>query len=166
MVGVGAVYLGYQRSTWARKEYNIGYLQETLDADRALSRGEIPPLRETLTSHYQWEKGDRFRADGYMIARTLRVLGVPSSDIHNAFAKTASVEIVNQPLITLLAQTLESKGYEIPDCLAEEYLEPHEPDARLAQLIDEEHHSYFVSGLKIRHLHQDKMMEILEASSS
>jgi hypothetical protein len=148
-------------ATWARNEYSIGYLHETLDTHLALSRGENPTIAQGLAKHFNWERNERYRADGYMVARTLRILDVPSTAIHKAYATTASVDLKNQPLVNLLMNKLETINVTTSGCLAADYLEAKNNGGELANLLDALNSCYFLWGRRSARLSQHKMIELL-----
>lgn len=151
----------YDAASWARREYSIGYLRETFDAYRALSRGESPTIAEGIAKHFKWERNERYRADGYMVARTLRILGVASAAIHEAYATTASVDFRDQPLVNLLLEKLETIGVSTSGCLAVDYLEAKGKGGDLAKVIDALNSCYFLWGKRSARLSQHKMIELL-----
>lgn len=162
MLGSAFLIRAYQRASWARHEYTIGYLQELFDTHTALSRGESPTIMRGLQTHYNWNRDERFRADGYIIARTLRLLEVPSAAIHTAYATTASVELQDQPLINLLVEKLDSIHLKVSECLAAEYLDSHKSCGELAKTLDALNECYFAWGRRTGRLHQNKMIELLQ----
>lgn len=161
MLASAFVIRSYKRATWARHEYTIGYLQEVFDTHTALSRGESPTIIRGLQTHYNWNRNERFRADGYMVARTLRLLEVPSAEIHTAYATTASVELENQPLVNLLVEKLDTIHLKVSDCLAADYLDSHRSGGELAKTLDVLNECYFAWGRHMGRLHQNKMIELL-----
>jgi hypothetical protein len=168
MVALGPVALAglvsrdYMNVRWSRREYSIGYIREVLDTHQALSMGNTPTIIDGLQSHFRWTKGERFRADGYMIARTLRLLEVPSDQIHEAFATTASVELQNQPLINLLVENLAKFHLPVPECLAMDYLSARRNHGQLARVLDALQECFFTWGKRSKHLYQEKMVQLLE----
>ena len=162
MVAAAFVVRSYRTASWARHEYTIGYLQEVFDTHQALSRGEAPTIIGALQTHYTWEGNERFRADGYMIARTLRLLEVPSASIHEAYATTASVELPNQPLTNLLMEKLKAVNLNVSGCLAAEYFESHKTGSSLAKVLDALNECYFIWGRRFGLLYQNKMIELLQ----
>lgn len=162
MLGSAFFIRAYQRASWARHEYTVGYLQEVFDTHTALSRGESPTIIRGLQTNYNWNRNERFRADGYIIARTLRVLDVPSAAIHEAYAATASVEIQDQPLVNLLVEKLDSIHLKVSDCLAAEYRDSHKNGGELAKTLDALNECYFAWGKRTGRVHQSKMMELLQ----
>ncbi len=155
----------YQRASWARHEYTIGYLQEVFDTHTALSRGESPTIIRGLQTHYNWDRNERFRADGYMIARTLRILEVPSAVIHTAYATTASVELQDQPLVNLLEEKLNSIHLKVSGCLAAEYVDSHKSGGELAKTLDALNECYFAWGKRSGRIYQNKMIELLQGNA-
>ena len=158
----GLVSRNYMNVRWSRREYSIGYIREVLDTHQALSMGNTPTIIDGLQSHFRWNKGERFRADGYMIARTLRLLEVPSDQIHEAFATTASVELQNQPLINLLVENLAKFHLPMPACLAMDYLSARRNHGQLARVLDALQECFFTWGKRSKHLYQEKMVQLLE----
>lgn len=158
----GLVSRDYMNVKWSRREYSIGYIREVFDTHQALSMGNTPTIRDGLQSHFTWNKGERFRADGYMIARTLRLLEVPSEQIHEAFAATASVELQNQPLINLLVENLAKFHLPVPACLAMDYLSARGNHGQLARVLDALQECFFTWGQRSKRLYQEKMIQLLE----
>jgi len=160
-LAAGLFLRAYYRENWARQEYTAGYLQEIFDTHQALSRGETPTIKAALRSHFNWDKNERFRADGYMVARTLRILEVPSAVIHEAFAKTESVERPNQPLVHLLQEKLHEVKMNTSGCLAEDYLASEHSKSDLVLLLDSLNECYFAWGSRSGRRYQMKMIELL-----
>ncbi len=148
-------------ASWARREYSIGYLHETFDTYRALSRGESPTIAEGIAKHFNWDRNERYRADGYMVARTLRILDVPSSEIHKAYETTASVDLKNQPLINLLVKRLETINVTTSGCLAADYRDATTNGGDLAKVLDALNSCYFLWGKRSARLSQHRMIELL-----
>jgi hypothetical protein len=96
-----------------------------------------------------------------MIARTLRILEVPSAVIHEAYATTASVEIQDQPLVNLLVEKLDTIHLKVSGCLAADYLESHKSGGELAETLDALNECYFAWGRRSGRIHQNKMIELL-----
>lgn len=161
MVAAGCVIQAYRRAAWARQEYTIGYLEEVFDTHQALSRGEVPTIMGSLRSNFNWDRNERFRADGYMIARTLRLLEVPSSEIREAYAAMASDELENQPLIHLLLKRLDGINMKVSESLAADYRASHEKAGDLARVLDALNACYFTWGKRTARLYQKKMLELL-----
>jgi hypothetical protein len=161
MLASAVLIRAYQSASWARHEYTMGYLQEVFDTHTALSRGESPTISRGLQTHYNWDRNERFRADGYMIARTLRILEVPSAVIHEAYATTASVEIQDQPLVNLLVEKLDTIHLKVSGCLAADYLESHKSGGELAETLDALNECYFAWARRSGRIHQNKMIELL-----
>ena len=165
IVVTGLKIRAYRDASWARHEYTTGYLQEIFDTHEALSRGEMPTIHGSIRKHFNWERNERFRADGYVVARTLRLLEVPSSEIHTAFATTASVELNNQPLVNLLIEKLNGIHIQMTGCLAADYLASHSKGGKLAQVLDALNECYFTWEKRTARLNQLKMIELLEKTS-
>jgi hypothetical protein len=162
-VAAGIALRAYRIASWARREYTAGYLQEVFDTHKALSQGEIPTIVGALRTHFNWNQNERFRADGYIIARTLRLLEVSSTQIQDAYATTATVELHNQPLMKLLEERLKANQLSLSGCLAAEYLKSYKQEGPLAQTLDALNECYFTWGKRSAHLYQRKMIEVLDS---
>lgn len=153
--------LEYGASSWERREYSTGYVQETFDTYLALSRGESPTIAEGIARHFNWAGNERYRADGYTVARTLRILNVPSSQVLEAYKTTVSVDFENQPLVNLLIESLERIGFSTSGCLAADYLDAKRNGGDLANALDALNSCYFLWGKRSARRSQHKMIELL-----
>lgn len=85
------------------REYVAGYLMEAMDAFRALQSGDFMSLRSTLAYYFKDpEFADTYRneprAEGFLAARALRLLGRSNFDLYGSFWALVNVITPSQAL--------------------------------------------------------------------
>lgn len=113
-------------------EIAAGYLMENLDAFNAMFTGSVTDIGYTIHSLFADPKspenhGNLWRANGFVIARTLRVLGVSKEDIYEAVRDSITVEDPEDSLMQLLSSTLEGQSIKKPSSMLAPYVDGFAP---------------------------------------
>ncbi len=161
--GVGAYGITtlLQAGFFARSSSRAGLVLENLDAVETLQSGRFRSLHERMQDLFLGQTDCRsseaiLRADSFLIARTLRILGTPGPAIQNAFQKTTSVELPGNPLISLLEEKMATAGLTLTeDALIRMYLDnPSKDQLSNRETLDLLHRVYFAGeaweGLRSR----------------
>lgn len=141
-VAVGAFGLllcsGFATRMSVRNEYAAGYQLELLNAHEILDSGRLPLLGDTLNRLFNNEGdpknyGNLLRVEGFLAARTLRVLGHSQSKIFDIFRDSPSSHAQGDLLSRTLARTLNTHEIEAPN-----YLFPSFTTEKMAGVQDED----------------------------
>jgi hypothetical protein len=150
----------------ARSEYNKGYIDEVIEAERALEQGEAPSLQESISQLLDPARSStaaNLRAEGFLIARTLRLLEVPSLVIHEAFVLNRATDIPNQALFTLLKAKLKEQNFNLRGSIVEAYEASRGDPEGLAGTLNALQRCYFSWGNALRPEFQAKIHDLIVA---
>jgi hypothetical protein len=101
---------------------------ENLDAYRMISHAEVNPVGASLNALFNNPRitenyGNLIRADAFVIARTLRVFGRSTDDIHAMFRDSTTSYSSGELLDGEVARSLESHGITAPSMLVVPFTE-------------------------------------------
>ena len=149
-----------------RNKYNLGYLTEVVDTERSLEKGEVPTIEESLKQLVCIEPSSEtkhLRAEGFLMARALRLMEVPSKIIHEAFTLNTATDMSNQCLLLTLKAKLKEQHLDFSGSLVDDYEASRGTPEGLAATLSALQKCYFSWGNTMRHELQGKMHDLVLA---
>lgn len=165
-LATGVVFTSRLSAALTRRNYNLGYIADVIETEQALEQGATPTIDQSLAAILESHpsKGSTNpRAEGFLTARALRLLEVPSLVIHEAFAINTATAPSQQALFTLLKAKLKEQYIDLSGSIVEAYEASREQPEGLAATLNALQRCYFSWGNAIRPEFQRKIHELVVA---
>lgn len=100
------------------EHYAKGFMYENLDALGQVFMGQPVPIVTSISTHFldtenSESRCNRFEMDGFLVSRTLRILGFEPKAIAEIFQDPKSVDMPGNPLVPTVEQALKAHGIEL-----------------------------------------------------
>jgi hypothetical protein len=135
-------------------EYAAGYVTETLDAFSRLQSGGLQSIKSTLDYYFNdpefpdaYQNGAR--ADGFLIARTLRLLGHSNTEMLQAFQDPRTVNMPNNELVPTVSHALQEQELVLENPLVSAFMNSESPENEpVVALLETMNAAHFAWGAR------------------